>query len=227
MAMSSAPLKLPVERVFVGITGASGHAYARVLLGELLRAGVTVDMAVTRAGSLVLAHEEGVTCESDGCIPRAEIERWLGIDELLSDKLTCFGRDEVGAPPASGSSLGQAVILCPTSMGTLARVAAGFSSNLVERTADVALKEGRQLVLVPRETPLSQVHLINMLRLSRLGAVILPAAPGFYHGPKSIDDLVAQVVGKILRRIGIEPAANLAWKGLDGEGEPPAEQGIE
>lgn len=214
------------ERVFVGITGASGHAYARGLIRTLSELGVHVDLAVTRAGSLVLAHEEGVTTDGEGRLTQAELCRWLGVDAEVAARVTSFGRGEVGARPSSGSAMGRAVILCPTSMGTLARVAAGLSSNLVERVADVAIKEGRQLVLVPRETPLSQIHLINMLRLSRLGAVILPAAPGFYHGPKTIDDLVAQVVGKILRRIGIEPDDKLAWAGLDDEGEPPAEEGL-
>jgi len=213
----------PPSRVFVGITGASGHAYARVLLRNLLTARVCVDLAVTRAGALVLDHEEGVKADGDGCVSAADLERWLGLADVGA--ITSFGRDEVGARPASGSADCAAVILCPTSMGTLARVAAGFSSNLVERAADVALKEGRMLVLVPRETPLSQIHLLNMLRLARLGAVILPAAPGFYHKPTTIDDLVEQVVGKILRRIGIEPNAALTWAGLEGAGEPPPEEG--
>jgi 4-hydroxy-3-polyprenylbenzoate decarboxylase len=109
-------------------------------------------------------------------------------------------------------------------MGTLARVAAGFSSNLVERAADVALKEGRPLVLVPRETPLSEIHLENLLRLARMGAVVLPAAPGFYHRPKSVEDLVQHVVGKVLDRLGIAHASGARWGGL---AEPPAEPGIE
>lgn len=218
----------PQERVFVGITGASGHAYARGLVAALIDAGVGVDLAVTGAGALVLDHEEGVTTDAEGRIDAAELSRWLGGRDV--SHVRSFGRGEVGAPPSSGSALGRAAILCPTSMGTLARVAAGLSSNLVERVADVALKEGRQLVLVPRETPLSQIHLMNLLRLARLGAVILPAAPGFYHKPQTIDDLVDQVVGKILRRIGIEPADKLRWKGLDEGapelGEPPAEEGV-
>ena len=125
------------------------------------------------------------------------------------------------APPSSGTALTGGVILCPCSMGTLARVAAGFSSNLVERAADVALKEGRPLVVVPRETPLSALHLLNLLKLARLGAAILPAMPGFYHRPQTIDDLVDHVVGKILDRLGVEHAGR-RWSGTD---EPPAELG--
>jgi 4-hydroxy-3-polyprenylbenzoate decarboxylase len=106
-------------------------------------------------------------------------------------------------------------------MGTLARVAAGFSSNLVERAADVALKEGRDLVLVPREAPLSQIHLENLLRLSQLGAIILPASPGFYHRPRTIEDLVDHVVGKILDRLRIEHANAVRWRGIPAEPEDP------
>jgi 4-hydroxy-3-polyprenylbenzoate decarboxylase len=109
-------------------------------------------------------------------------------------------------------------------MGTLARVSAGFSSNLVERAADVALKEGRKLVLVPRETPLSAVHLENLLRMARLGAVILPAMPGFYHRPASVDDLVRHVVGKILDRLGVENSVGARWQGLPF---PPGDPGVE
>jgi 4-hydroxy-3-polyprenylbenzoate decarboxylase len=106
-------------------------------------------------------------------------------------------------------------------MGTLARVSIGFSSNLVERAADVALKEGRPLVLVPRETPLSQVHLENLLRLARMGAIVLPAMPGFYHHPRSVDDLVAHVTGKILDRLGVEHALGARWSGLGAPDEDP------
>jgi 4-hydroxy-3-polyprenylbenzoate decarboxylase len=109
-------------------------------------------------------------------------------------------------------------------MGTMARVSIGFSSNLVERAADVALKEGKRLLLVPRETPLSIVHLENMLRLARLGAIVLPAAPGFYHHPRSVDDLVQHVVGKVLDRLGLAHARGARWQ---GELEPPPEAGTE
>jgi 4-hydroxy-3-polyprenylbenzoate decarboxylase len=135
-----------------------------------------------------------------------------------------FPSEAVEAPPSSGTSLTGGVVLCPCSMGTLARVSVGFSSNLVERAADVAIKEGRRLILVPRETPLSEIHLENMLRLSRMGAVILPAMPGFYHRPESIDDLVDHVVGKILDRLGVEHAVGARWK---GELPPPEDPGVE
>ena len=135
-----------------------------------------------------------------------------------------YPHDAVEAPASSGTALIAAAVLCPCSMGTLARVAAGFSSNLVERAADVALKEGRKLILVPRETPLSALHLENLLKLARLGAVILPAAPGFYHHPRSVDDLVQHVTGKILDRLGIAHERGARGR---GELEPPGEPGIE
>src|SRR5204863_1005772 len=136
-------------------------------------------------------------------------EQWLGRSYARS--LRAYPSDAIDAPPSSGTALTGGVLVCPCSMGTLARISVGFSSNLVERAADVALKEGRKLILVPRETPLSPVHLENMLRLSRLGAVILPAMPGFYHRPKEIGDLVHHVVGKVLDRLGVEHAVGARW----------------
>ena len=121
-------------------------------------------------------------------------------------------RDAVEAAPSSGSAGIEAVVVCPCSMGTLARIAHGFSSNLVERAADVAIKEGRRLVVVPRETPLSTIHLQNMLDLSRLGVVVLPAMPGFYHRPQSVQDLVDFVVGKVLDRLGVEHPVVRRWQ---------------
>jgi 4-hydroxy-3-polyprenylbenzoate decarboxylase len=135
-----------------------------------------------------------------------------------------FRSDAVEAPPSSGTALTGGVILCPCSMGTMARVSIGFSSNLVERAADVALKEGKRLLLVPRETPLSIVHLENMLRLARLGAIVLPAMPGFYHHPKTKEDLVNHVVGKVLDRLGVENKVGARWKGIVA---PDEDQGIE
>jgi 4-hydroxy-3-polyprenylbenzoate decarboxylase len=118
-----------------------------------------------------------------------------------------------GATPASGSAPSAGMVVCPCSMGTLASIAAGTSRNLVERAADVALKERRTLLLVPRETPLSAVHLRNMLRLTRAGAVVLPAAPGFYHRPETIEDLVDFLVARILDHLGVEHALVRRWGG--------------
>ena len=203
-----------MQRIFLGLTGASGHAYAEALARALLAAGLGLDLCVTASGAKVLRHELGVDLARDAAA-------WLGPGAAAAVRV--YPPDAVEAPASSGTALVRAVVLCPCSMGTLARVAAGFSSNLVERAADVALKEGKKLLIVPRETPLSVVHLENMLRLAKLGAIVLPAAPGFYHGPRSVEDLVQHVVGKILDRLGIENAVGARWKGLE---KPPEDEGI-
>lgn len=207
-----------MKRYFVGITGASGHAYAAALITALVRAGAAVDVSITDAGCKVLRHELGVEAGLHGESLGQHLAAWLGED--IAAGVRAFDASAIEAPPSSGTSLTGGVILCPCSMGTLARVSVGFSSNLVERAADVALKEGRPLLLVPREAPLSEVHLENMLRLARMGAVILPASPGFYHRPKTIDDLVAHVVGKILDRLGLVHQVGARWKGLEPAEEP-------
>ncbi len=211
-----------MTRFFVGITGASGHRYAERLVVELVRAGHDVDLSITVAGAQVLRHELGVDAGVAGEGLAPNLEAWLGPD--VAREVRVFASDEIGAPPASGTALTGGVVLAPCSMGTLARVAAGFSSNLVERAADVAIKEGRPLLLMPRETPLSEIHLENMLRLARLGATVLPCAPGFYHRPKTIDDLVGHVVGKALDRLGVEHSVGARWSGIEG---PPEEPGVE
>ena len=208
-----------MTRFFVGLTGASGHAYAAGLVRALVASGHEVDLSVTEAGAKVLRHELGVDAGVRGEKLEAALPAWLGAD--AGRRVRAFPSDAIEAPASSGTSLVGGAILCPCSMGTLARVAAGFSSNLVERAADVALKEGRKLVLVPRETPLSQVHLENLLRLARLGAVVLPAMPGFYHRPRTVDDLVDHVVGKILDRLGVEHALGRRWEGTLPPGEDP------
>ena len=211
-----------MTRFFLGITGASGHAYAEALLRALVAAGHEVDLSVTEAGAKVMRHELGIEAGTRGERLAQALPSWIGAPAARS--VRAFASDAVEAPPSSGTALTGGAILCPCSMGTLARVSAGFSSNLVERAADVALKEGKKLVLVPRETPLSPLHLENMLRLSRLGAIILPAMPGFYHRPKRVEDLVGHVVGKILDRLGVEHSVGARWEGT----EVPAEDaGVE
>ncbi len=211
-----------MKSYFVGLTGASGHIYAEALIRALLDAGQRVDLSITAAGVKVLKHERGVDAGAGGEQLSAALDRWLG--DGASERVRAFRSDAIEAPPSSGTHLSGGVVICPCSMGTLARVAVGFSSNLVERAADVALKEGRRLILVPRETPLSEIHLENMLRLARRGAVLLPAMPGFYHGPKTVDDLVGHVVSKILDRLEVERAGAVRWKGL--RADPDEEAGI-
>ena len=201
-----------MSRYFVGITGASGHVYAQGLIRALVGAGHEVDVSITEAGVKVLRHELGVEAGARGEHLSDALPSWLG--STIAAHVRAFQSSAIEAPPSSGTALTGGAIVCPCSMGTLARVSVGFSSNLVERAADVALKERRTLVLVPREAPYSSLHLENMLRLSRMGAVILPASPGFYHRPRSMEDLVEHVVGKILDTLRVEHSVGARWKGL-------------
>lgn len=201
-----------MSRYFVGMTGASGQLYGERLVRALVAAGHEVDLALSPAATKVFPHELGHTVGKNGEKLASRLPEWLG--EETAAHVRAFRCDAIEAPASSGTSGIQAVILCPCSMGTLARVAAGYSSNLVERAADVALKERRELVLVPRETPLSEIHLENLLRLRRLGAVVLPAMPGFYHLPGSIEDLVDHVVGKVLDTLRIEHRVGARWEGF-------------
>ncbi len=210
-----------MSRFFVGLTGASGHIYTELLVTELVRAGHEVDLSVTGAGCKVLRHERGVDAGVHGERLAEALPDWLGPDVAASVRV--YSSDQVEAPAASGTSMTGGVILCPCSMGTLARVSVGFSSNLVERAADVALKEGRPLLLMPRETPLSEVHLENLLRLSRMGAAVLPCTPGFYHHPETIEDLVGHVVGKALDRLEVEHGVSRRWEGMEPDPEPGTE----
>jgi 4-hydroxy-3-polyprenylbenzoate decarboxylase len=191
--------------VFLGITGASGAPYAARLLERLAAADATVGVSASNAGIEVLATE----LHGDASLPRDEVLARL-VEPLGAD-VTVYDPVDWKAPYASGSARVDAYVVCPCSMGTLASVAAGAMANLIHRAASVALKEERKLVLVPRETPLSSIHLENMLRLRNAGATIVFAAPGFYHGPESIDDLVDFVVQRILDQLGVEHAAARRW----------------
>lgn len=206
----------------IGFSGGSGIAYGLRLVHVLLELAATVHLCATSAALRVLKYEAGVDVpDLKTLFPPA-----------LGGRLHCHDQDTVEAAPASGSAGICATVICPCSMGTLARIAHGFSSNLLERAADVALKERRTLILVPRETPLSSVHLRNMLSLSEAGAVILPAMPGFYHRPETVAHMVDFVVAKILDRLGVESPLVKRWQTPaesggsstwdEGEGTPPA-----
>jgi 4-hydroxy-3-polyprenylbenzoate decarboxylase len=190
----------------VGFSGGSGIAYGLRLVEVLLRSGHHVHLCATGAALRVLVHEAGLPVDLESpdlaALWPAELRPRLHVHALAA----------VEAAPASGSAGIRATILCPCSMGTLARVAHGFSSNLVERSADVALKEGRPLVVVPRETPLSVLHLQNLLKLAQLGAIVLPAMPGFYHRPTTVQELVDFVVGKILDRLAVPHTLTRRWQ---------------
>jgi len=194
--------------IVLAITGASGAVYGLRLCEELLAAGHSVTALISRAGFTVLAAEAGLDWQGNEAQVSARLrERYRAGGE----NLRFYAEDNLLAPVASGSSAPDAMVICPCSMGTLSGVACGSSRNLLERCADVMLKERRPLVLVPRETPLSEIHLENMLRLARMGARIVPPMPAFYHSPRSVDELVDFVVGKVLESLGMEHRLYRAW----------------
>ena len=191
--------------IVVGITGASGAPYAVRLLQQLTAAHRPVSLIVSKYGMRLLATEMGI--ESIEAL-RAAVGK-----EAWDSCVQTYGNDDRGAPPASGSALTAGMIVCPCSMGTLSAISVGASRSLIERAADVTLKERRKLILVPRETPLSAIHLENMLRLTRAGAVVMPAAPGFYHRPNQVSDLVDFMVARMLDQLGVEQSLVKRWEG--------------
>ena len=190
--------------VFLGITGASGAPYAARLLDSLVAADVEVGLCASSAGLEVVATE----LYGDPDLDRDEVLR-----RFVGDRagVTVHAPDDWRAPYASGSAKVDAYVICPCSMGTAGTIASGTMSNLIHRAASVAIKEGRKLIVVPRETPLSDIHLENLLRLRRAGAVVLMAAPGFYNAPQSIDDLIEFVVGRCLDQLEIENRLTKRW----------------
>jgi 4-hydroxy-3-polyprenylbenzoate decarboxylase len=196
------------RRMTVAFTGASGMPFGLRLLECLFHAGVRVDLVYSAAAQLVARQECDLTLPSQ---PR-EATRLLGERYGARDgQLTVYSRDDWMAPMASGSNPGDAMAICPCTMGTLGAVANGLADNLIVRAADVMLKERRPLVLVPRETPLSAIHLENMLKLARAGAVILPPAPGFYTHPQTVADLVDFVVARVLDQLGVPNTLLPRW----------------
>lgn len=196
------------RRVTLAVTGASGSPYALRLLECLVQAEVQVLFLISQAAQLVMATE------TDLQLPPKPQALEVFLTERYQAKpgqIRVYGKQDWMAPVASGSGAPSAMVVCPCSTGTLSAIATGASNNLIERAADVALKERRQLILVPRESPCSTIHLENMLKLSQMGAVILPASPGFYHQPQSIDDLVDFVVARILNQLGIEQNMLPRW----------------
>lgn len=203
--MSTAPVTL-------AITGASGAQYGLRLLECLLTAGVPVSLLISQAAQLVIALETDWQLPGKPAAQERMLQQHFGVG---SDQLRVFGREQWTAPVASGSSAPSRMVICPASTGTLSAIATGACNNLIERAADVALKERRPLILVPREAPYAEIHLENMLRLTRMGALIIPASPGFYHRPTEVRQLVDFIVARILDQLGVPQTLMPRW----GEGD--------
>jgi 4-hydroxy-3-polyprenylbenzoate decarboxylase len=199
---------MAARNVALAMTGASGAAYGLRLLECLLTAGVRVPLMLSPPGQVVIAMETDLKLPG---APR-EIERYLSEHYgAAPGQLQVYGKDQWTAPLASGSGAPDAMVVCPCTSGTLAAIASGSSDHLLERAADVVIKEQRKLILVHREMPVSAIHLEHMLKLARLGVVIMPANPGFYHRPQKIEDLVDFVVARVLDHLGVEHRLVPRW----------------
>lgn len=198
------------RRVILAITGASGAVYGLRLAEELLQAGVHLTLLISEPGFAVLKEECGEDWRGGAATTRKHLRAYF---RPGADRLDHFANDDFLAPIASGSRVPDAMVICPCSMGTVGRIAAGLSGTLIERCADVMLKEGRTLLLVPRETPLSEIHLENLLKVTRAGARVIPAMPAFYHHPASPADMVDFIVGKVLDQLGVANRLFARWGG--------------
>lgn len=199
---------MPSKTITLAITGASGADYGLRLLQQLIAAKCRVYLLISQAAQVVIRTETSLLPPLELTEQQAYWENWSGASP---GQLSLLARDDWFAPVASGSSSPASMVICPASGGCISAIACGASNNLIERAADVALKERRQLIIVPRETPYSQIHLENMLKLTQMGAVILPASPGFYHKPQAIGDLVDFIVARILAQLGIEQSLLAPW----------------
>ncbi len=201
-------MQTSLNTVTLALTGASGMAYGLRLLECLLAADLDVHLLVSQAAHVVAKQELGIALPARASDLERQLVEGLGARD---GQLRVHGREDWYAPVASGSNAADAMVVCPCSMRTLAAIAHGLADSLIERAADVMLKEQRKLILVPRETPFSALHLENMLRLARMNAVILPANPGFYHHPQSIESLIDFVVARILDQLGVQHALVARW----------------
>lgn len=190
------------------MTGASGAQYGLRLLEELVKAGVKINLLLSRPAQIVINTETELKLPGRA----SEIQQFFSeLFQAKKSQISVFEREQWSAPIASGSGVADVTIVCPCTTATLSSIAVGSSSNLIERAADVALKERKKLILVIRETPFSDIHLENMLKLSRMGVVIMPANPGFYHRPESLEDIVDFMVARILDHIGIDHTLVPSW----------------
>lgn len=198
------------DTIALAFTGASGAPYGLRLLECLIKAQKRVYLMISGPGQIVLGMETDLKLPGQPAAIQRVLSKRYG---ATAGQIEVFGKEQWTAPVASGTGVPRAMVVCPCTMGTLASIANGLSGNLIERAADVVIKENRTLILVPREAPFSAIHLENMLKLARLGVVILPPNPGFYHQPKTIDDLVDFVVARILDQLGIEQELVPKWGG--------------
>ncbi len=199
------------RRIALAITGASGVQYSFRLLECLLAADIRVHLMVSKPAQVVIGMDTDISLPARAAEIREKLLADFGGD---AGELDVYGQDQWTAPVASGSGVPEAMVVCPCTTGTLASMAAGTCHNLIERAADVVLKEGRKLIVMPREMPFNTIHLENMLRLARAGAVIMPPNPAFYTRPKTIDELVDFVVARVLDQLDVEQNLSLRW-GLD------------
>jgi 4-hydroxy-3-polyprenylbenzoate decarboxylase len=196
------------EKITVAITGASGSAYALRLIECLVAANMQIYVLCSSAARVVFDTEVGLKLPAS---PDAATKFLSEKFEAKPSQITVFGKEQWFSPVASGSAAPKKMIVCPCSTGTLAAISQGMSDNLIERAADVVIKERGQLILVVRETPFSTIHLQNMLTLSQMGVTVMPAAPGFYHNPKSINDLIDFMVGRMLDHLNIDQSIMPRW----------------
>ena len=196
------------EKITVAITGASGSAYALRLIECLVAANVQIYVLCSSAARVVFDTEVGLKLPAS---PDAATKFLSEKFKAKPSQITVFGKEQWFSPVASGSAAPKKMIVCPCSTGTLAAISQGMSDNLIERAADVVIKERGQLILVVRETPFSTIHLQNMLTLSQMGVTVMPAAPGFYHNPQSINDLIDFMVGRMLDHLNIEQSIMPRW----------------
>lgn len=196
------------SRITLALTGASGMPYGMRLLEKLLQQEQQVYLLYSKVAQIVIQQEMNLTLPSQPREAEAFLKQFFN---LSAGQLQVFGREAWFAPVASGTNPADAMVICPCTMGTLAAIATGMSQDLIERAADVMLKEKRPLILVPRETPFSTIHLQNMLKLSQCGVVILPANPGFYHHPQTIQDMTDFIVARILDHLSIKHQLIPRW----------------
>lgn len=200
-----------MKRITLALTGASGMAYGLRLLECLLKAHCRVDLLVSQAARIVARQELDITFPADHAALSAFMQARYAGEEDAGGEIHVYGEKEWFAPAASGTNPAHAMVICPCTMGTVAAIAHGLSDNLMERAADVMLKERRPLIIVPRETPFSLIHLRNLTALAEAGATILPANPGFYHRPESVEQVIDFIVARVLDQLGIPHTLLSRW----------------